>query len=252
MAAAKGGRLSSATALVTGGGSGIGRAIVLAYAREGADVAVVDRNESGAAEVASEASKLGVRAESFMCDVSDPQSVADVVEEVSSAFGQIDILVNNAGIGGAAPIAETPIDQWNDIIGVNLTGPFLMTRAVVPQMMERRSGKIINMASQLGMCGAAELSSYCASKSGLLGLTRALARELIPYGINVNAITPGPILTPMTSVVSEEVLEEICAAVPIGRMGTADEIAPTAVLLATSDGDYYVGATLNPSGGHVM
>ena len=246
------GSLQGAVALVTGGGSGIGRAIVLAYAREGADVAVVDRNETAAAAVSAEAAALGARAQAFTCDVSRAQEVAEVVEAITAAFGHIDVLVNNAGIAATSPVADMSIEQWDDIVATNLTGPFLMTRAVVPGMIERGHGKVINMSSQLGVRGAAGMAGYCATKAGLLGLTRALARELIPLGIHVNAITPGPVATAMTEGVPEETLEAIFAEVPIRRLATPDEIAPTAVMLATADGAYYVGATLNVSGGHVM
>jgi 3-oxoacyl-[acyl-carrier protein] reductase len=127
-----------------------------------------------------------------------------------------------------------------------------MTRAVVPGMIERGHGKVINMSSQLGLRGAANMAGYCATKAGVLGLTRALARELIPFGIHVNAIAPGPVATPMTEGVPQETLDAIYAELPIHRLAKAEEIAPTAVMLATADGAYYVGATLNVSGGHVM
>jgi 3-oxoacyl-[acyl-carrier protein] reductase len=246
------GRLSGETALVTGGGSGIGRAIVLAYAHEGAQVAVVDRDEVGAAEVSAEAVELGVRAKAFRCDVSQPQEVVDAVASILATFGRIDVLVNNAGVGTTSPIAEMAVEAWDETIAINLTGAFLVTRAVVPGMIARRHGKVINVSSQLGLRGAPNMVGYCASKAGLLGLTRALGRELIEFGIHVNAITPGPTATPMTAGVPEATLEEIYAELPIRRMATPEEIAPTAVMLATADGAYYVGATLNVSGGHVM
>ena len=246
------GSLQGETALVTGGGSGIGRAIVLAYAEEGADVAVLDRDGSAAATVTAGAAALGVRAAPFECDISDPRAVADAVEAVIDDLGRIDVLVNNAGIAMESPLPQTSLEQWNQTIGINLTGQFLMARAVVSGMMERRHGRIINMSSQLGIRGAGNMAAYCASKAGLLGLTRALARELIPFGINVNAITPGPVATPMTDDAGEETLEAIFAELPIRRLATPEEIAPTAVMLAGAGGAYYVGATLNVSGGHVV
>ncbi len=245
-------RLAGRVAIVTGGGAGIGRGIALAFAREGASVALLDRDQSSAREVAEELQLAGASACSFACDVRNDADVQDAVESTVRQFRRIDVLVNNAGITTISPFRELTLAQWNETIDVDLTGVFLMTRAVIPRMIERGSGKVINIASQLALRGAPEMAHYCAAKAGVLGLTRALARELISFGIHVNAIAPGPTLTANLAGVPENVLERIRGELPIGRFARVEEIAPTAVLLASADGDYYVGATLNVSGGHVV
>jgi NAD(P)-dependent dehydrogenase (short-subunit alcohol dehydrogenase family) len=246
------GKLAGRAAVVTGGASGLGRGIVLAYAREGAQVAIVDRDGNGAVRVAEEASAAGGTARAFTCDVSQADDVECVVADITSSGERIDILVNSAGISRTAAIADMDVEQWHEVIGINLTGTFLMTRAVVRKMLTTGGGRIINVASQLGILGAPQFAHYCASKAGVLGMTRALARELIGSRIHVNAIAPGPIVTPMLAAAPAESLARIYAEIPIGRPATVEEVVPTAVLLATNDGDYYVGATLNVSGGHVM
>jgi 3-oxoacyl-[acyl-carrier protein] reductase len=245
-------RLAGKMALVTGGARGIGRAIALAFAREGAAVAVMDLRKDLAQAVAQEISGHGVRSLTVTADVGDEAQVKAAVTEVEAAFGRIDILVNNAGIDTTSRVAEMPTAMWDDMIRVNLRSVFLCTRAVLPGMMRRGWGRIINVSSQLAHKGAADMAHYAAAKAGVLGFTRSLAYEVARSGITVNAICPGPIDTELFRNIPEEWRRNKLAELPIGRAGTVDEIAPTAVLLASDEGSYYIGASLNPNGGDVM
>lgn len=226
------GRLAGQVALITGGGSGIGRGLVRAFARESAHVAVLDRHPDRGQEAVEEAAEIGGQASSFACDISRPEEITAAVATAVEACGTIDVLVNNAGITTTAPIAEITPEQWNETIAVDLTAVLLMTQAVLPSMTARGRGRIINIASQLALRGAPHMAHYCAAKAGVLGLTRACARELIADGINVNAITPGPTLTENLAGVPRATLDAIRADLPIGRFAHVDEIAPTAVMLA--------------------
>jgi 3-oxoacyl-[acyl-carrier protein] reductase len=246
------GKLDGRNAIVTGAASGIGRGIAEAFAEEGAAVAVADKNEAGAAEVANAIVGRGGRATAITVDVTDERAVAQMAERAVAELGGIDILVNNAGIDTVSTLIEMPLSMWQQMLDVNLTSLFLCTRAVLPTMIEQRSGRIINMGSQLGLEGTDRMVHYCAAKSGVHGFTKALAYELAPYNINVNAIAPGPIHTPLLETIPEDWLEKKRASIPLGRFGRVEEITPTAVLLASDGGSYYTGATLNVSGGDVM
>ncbi len=241
------GKLDGRVALVTGAARGIGRGIALAFAAEGASVVVADRDGPGAERVAKEIGSLAIRA-----DVSNERDVERMVEEALAAFGRIDVLVNNAGIATTAEVVDMPLAQWEETLAVDLTGVFLCSRAVLPSMIEQGFGRIVNIGSQLGLRGAASLAHYSAAKAGVHGFTKALAREIAPYGITVNAIAPGPIETDILAGIPEETIEAIRREIPLGRIGRVEEIAPTAVLLASDDGAYYTGSVVNVSGGHVM
>lgn len=250
--ATEGGRLTNQVALVTGGGSGIGRGLVLRFAAEGAQVAVLDSNSERGRAVVEEIVTAGGEARFFACDVREPDQVTTAVKSAERVWGRIDVLVNNAGVTTTSPITELSLEQWNETIAVDLTGVLLLTQAVTPGMVDRGYGRIINIASQLGMRGTPYMSHYCAAKAGVLGFTRACALELITYGINVNAIAPGPTRTENLASTPGDTLDAIHAELPIGRFAEVEDIVPTAVMLACSDGAYYVGATVNVSGGHVM
>jgi 3-oxoacyl-[acyl-carrier protein] reductase len=185
-------------------------------------------------------------------DVSEESSVASMVDRVYSEFGEVDILVNNAGVFGQFLFHDLTVEEWDRVIGVNLRGCFLCTRMVLPRMLDRGRGKVINVASQLGQIGGVEMVHYSASKAGVIGFTKALAREVSTKGIHVNAIAPGPILTDMMAEETEEWAARKLAELPIGRFGEVDEVAPTAVFLASDESSYYVGQTLCPNGGDVM
>jgi 3-oxoacyl-[acyl-carrier protein] reductase len=234
-------RLENRVAIVTGGARGIGRAIADAFRSEGAQVVIADRDASSVGDF-----------EAIEMDVRDEGGHGRLVEAVLERHGRIDVMVNNAGIATAAPVREMTLDLWREMLDVDLTGVFLGCRAVLPRMVEQRFGRIINVASQLGLRGAPGLAHYCAAKAGVLGLTKALAREVAELGITVNAVCPGPTETDILRDVPGDVLEGIRQEIPLKRFASVDEIAPVVVLLASDEGSYFTGATLNVSGGHVM
>jgi 3-oxoacyl-[acyl-carrier protein] reductase len=246
------GKLSGKVALVTGGASGIGRAIVAALAAEGADIGVVDRNAAGARAAAQETTTLGVRAVAATADVGDEAEIAAAFGAITAALGDVDILCNNAGIDTISFLDDMPLALWDEMMRVNLRSAFLGTRLVLPAMRRKKWGRIINTASQLGHKGAAQMVHYCAAKAGVIGFTRALAYEVARDGITVNAICPGPINTPLVQVIPQAWRDAKLAELAIGRFGTVDEVAPTVVLLASDAGSYFVGATLNMNGGDYM
>src|SRR5712675_406202 len=211
------GKLSGKVALVTGGASGIGRAIVGALAAEGADIGIVDRNAAGAKAAADETAKLGVRAIAASADVGDEAKMKSAFGAVTAALGDIDILCNNAGIHTISFLDDMPIDMWDEMMRVNLRSVFLCTRLVLPAMRRKKWGRIINTASQLGMKGSPDLVHYCAAKAGVIGFTRSLAHEVARDGITVNAIAPGPIETQMLAGLSQEWRKAKLAELPIGR-----------------------------------
>jgi 3-oxoacyl-[acyl-carrier protein] reductase len=246
-------KLEGRVALVTGAASGIGQAIAIAFAREGANIVVADRSDvTQAAVVLAAIAEAGGEALFVQTDVSDEASVNQMAAAALAHFGRVDILVNNAGIFTESLLENMPIEDWDRVLGVNLRGTFLCSRALVGQMLERGDGRIINIASQLGQIGGTSVAHYVASKAGVIGLTKALAREVAHRGVLVNAIAPGPIETPLLESETEEWRSAKLAELPIRRFGSVDEVTPTAVLLASSDGSYYVGQTLGPNGGDVM
>jgi 3-oxoacyl-[acyl-carrier protein] reductase len=247
------GRLAGRIAVVTGAASGIGAGIAVAFAHEGADVAVVDLvSEPDAAPVLGAIREHGRRALFVRTDVADDQGVRAMADRVLQEFEHVDVLVNNAGIFTQSLLEDMPVEDWDRVLSVNLRGTFLCTRVLIGQMLERGSGRIINVASQLGQIGGVEAAHYSASKAGVIGLTKALAREVAARGVLVNAIAPGPIQTPLLDGETEEWRRAKLAELPIGRFGEVSEVTPTAVLLASDDGSYYVGQTLGPNGGDVM
>jgi 3-oxoacyl-[acyl-carrier protein] reductase len=247
------GKLSGKTAIVTGGARGIGGEIATAFAAEGADVVIADLLAADvAAPVLSSIAESGRRSLLVRTDVSDEQQVRAMVDAALAEFGQVDILVNDAGTFSQSAFAELEVAEWDRVLAVNLRGVFLCPRFVLPGMLERQRGKIINVASQLGQIGGIEMVHYSASKAGVIGLTKALAREVSAQGVHVNAIAPGPILTEMMAQETEEWAARKLSELPIGRFGEVHEVAPTAVFLASDDSSYYVGQTLCPNGGDVM
>ncbi|MEZ4523970.1 MAG: 3-oxoacyl-ACP reductase family protein [Thermomicrobiales bacterium] len=238
---------------MTGSSRGIGRAIALAYADEGADVGINYRTaESEARELAAEIESLGRRAVVVKANVSQADQVQSMVDNVLAEFGRIDILVNNAGFVTLAPVHRMSVEQWDEMIGTHLRGTFLVTRAVLPGMLERGDGRIINVSSQLGQIGREWMAHYAAAKAGIIGFTKSLAREVVKQGVLVNCIAPGPIDTGIVPEGAGQPVTNYDQMLPIGRPGTVDEVAPTAVFLASDAASYYVGQTLGPNGGDVM
>ena len=246
------GRLAGKACVVTGGARGIGREIALAFAREGADVAIIDVRGELAARTAAAVSAHGGQGYAFAADVSVEQDVAAAMSGAETALGRIDVLVNNAGIITTAALAEMSAAMWDRMIAVNLRSVFLCTRAVLPGMTRQRFGRIINISSQLGHKGAPNMAHYAATKAAIIGFTRSLAYEVAQDGITVNAICPGAIETELGEDIPPALRARRLAEIPLGRFGAVSEIAPTAVLLASHEGTYYVGATMNLNGGDVM
>jgi 3-oxoacyl-[acyl-carrier protein] reductase len=245
-------KLEDRVALVTGGAQGIGRAIALAMAGEGAHVAVCELNVQGAEEVCREIVALGRQALAVRADVTVKAEVDAMVGRVEDRFGRIDILVNNAGITRDAMYHKMTEDQFDQVIAVHLKGAWLCGRAVVGGMRERRFGKIINMSSISGKVGNLGQTNYSTAKAGLVGYTKAAARELARYNVNVNAIQPGVIDTPMMRAIPPDILLERVAEIPLGRMGTPDDVARVAVFLASEDSSYMTGCVLEVTGGRGM
>src|SRR6202048_1267074 len=246
------GRLQGKKALVTGGARGIGGAIATAFAREGADVAVLDLKIANAEAKAAELKQFGGKTVAFAADVSNEAQVEAAVAAAIKGLGQIDILVNNAGIDTTSVVTDMSTAMWDEMMAVNLRSVFLCTRAVLKPMLDRKFGRIINIASQLGHKGAPEMAHYAAAKAGVIGFTKSLAYEVARDGVTANAICPGPIDTELYRGLPEEWRKAKLNELPIRRAGQVTEIAPTAVLLASEEGAYYVGATMNPNGGDVM
>lgn len=247
------GLLIGRRAIITGASRGIGAAILQAFLREGCAVVFCHHDDDVRAdELCREAASSGQVAYAIACDVSEEVAVGTFFAEARHLLGGVDILVNNAGIGGEALFEAISPALFDRMLAVHLRGTFLMTRACYADMKEQRDGRIINIASQLAYLGAAGAVHYCAAKAGIVGFTRALAREAAPHGILVNAIAPGPVETELLAKMSPAWRERKQKELPIGRFGKVEDIAPTALLLASSQGAFYVGQTLSPNGGDVM
>lgn len=240
-------------AVVTGGGRGIGRAIAVRLAREGANVAVSYRsNDEAAEETAAMVRQAGVECGLFKGDVSSAEDVEAVFKGVKEAFGRLDILVNNAGLTRDNIMLRMKEDEFDEVLRTNLKGTYLCTRAVLRTMVRARWGRIVNISSVVGLVGNAGQANYAASKAGIIGFTKSVAREVAQRGITANVVAPGYVETELTGVLSEEVKEQIRGQIPAGRIGEPEEIAGVVAFLAGEEAGYVTGQTLAVDGGMVM
>ena len=245
-------QLTNQVAVVTGAGRGIGRAIALKFAAEGADVVCASRTQENSEKVAAEVRALGRKAWAVALDVSDATAVAAAAEQILKDAGKVDILVNNAGVTRDGLLMRMSEADWDAVIDTNLKGAFNVTKAFTRSFLKQRSGRIINVASVIGLIGNAGQSNYAASKAGLIGFTKSCARELASRGITVNALAPGFIETDMTAVLKEEQKAGILTQVPLGMLGSTEDIAAAALYLASPGARYVTGQVLAVDGGMVM
>jgi 3-oxoacyl-[acyl-carrier protein] reductase len=239
-------------ALVTGGARGIGKAISEHLHEAGAQVAVCDVNLEGSQALATELSKKGAQARGYLCDVSNAQGADACIEQVVKDFGRLDVLINNAGITRDGLVLRMTDDQWQKVIQINLTGTFNMTRAAAKVMLKARRGAIVNIASVVGVIGNAGQANYSASKAGVIGLTMTTAREFASRGVRVNAVAPGFIATDMTAVLTDDQKAKLIQNVPLGRLGTPEDVAKAVRFLASDEAAYVTGQVVNICGGMVM
>jgi len=243
--------LSGKTALVTGVSGGIGGAIARAFHKQGADIAISGRQKDKLEAIASE---LGSRAHVVACDLADKAAVGRLVDEASAKLGRVDILVNNAGLTRDNLFMVMKDDQWDEVIAVNLTSTFMLMRAAARSMMRAKSGygRIVNISSVSGIVGNPGQGNYAASKAGMIGMSKSLAREVASRGITVNCIAPGFISTPMTDALNEKQVATIREAIPAQKFGTPADVASACVYLASNEASYVTGQTLHVNGGMVM
>jgi 3-oxoacyl-[acyl-carrier protein] reductase len=246
-------RFENQVAVVTGAGRGIGHAIAVRLANEGARVACVSRSEENAQRTSRELNAARPEsARAYAVDVSDRSMVEKTGAQILEDFGKVDILVNNAGVTRDGLAMRMSIEDWDFVINTNLRGAFSFTQSLMRSMIKQRSGRIINISSVIGLMGNAGQTNYAASKAGLIGLTKSLARELASRGITVNSIAPGYISTDMTNALSEEIQKSIQDKIPLKRVGTPDEIAAAVAFLASAEAGYITGQTICVDGGIVM
>lgn len=245
-------KLEGRVALVTGASKGIGEACALHLVRHGASVALAARNRQKLEELAAQITANGGRAAVFPMDVADEEQVKSAIKSALAHFGKIDILVNNAGITRDQLIMRMKRADWDAVLATNLTSAYLSIQQVIPSMLKQRWGRIINIASVFGQMGQAGQANYSASKAGLIGLTMAIAREVASRNITSNAIAPGFIETSMTAVLSEEFKQNALKQIPLGHVGTPDDVASAVAFLASDEASYITGHVLNVNGGMLM
>lgn len=240
------------TALITGGSRGIGKGIAQELARNGANIAIVSRSRESVDKTAAELEKNGVKARGYACDVSSFEEAERVGQEVIEDFGGLDFLVNNAGITKDKLILRMKPNDWNEVLATNLSGVYNFVKAVAPQFIRQRRGRIVNISSVIGQIGNAGQSSYAASKAGIVGFTKSLAREFASRGITVNAVAPGYITTGMTEDLNEKTQQAMLQMIPLKRFGTSQDVANVVAFLLSDRADYITGQVINCDGGMVM
>ena len=245
-------QLANQIAVVTGAGRGIGRAIALKFAAEGADIVCVSRTAENSGKVANEVRALGRRAWAHAVDVAESRAVAEAGEKILAETGRVDILVNNTGITRDGLLVRMSEQDWDTVLDTNLKGAFLFTKAFARAFIKRRSGRVINISSVTGLIGNAGQCNYAASKAALIGFTKSVARELASRGITVNALAPGFVETDMTAALSEEVRRELLQKIPLNAFGQPDDIANAALFLASPAARYITGQVITVDGGMVM
>ena len=245
-------RFKDKVALITGGARGIGRAIALAFAREGADIVIADVNQEEAEKTAGDIEALGRKSLPILMDVTNYAKVEEALNKILDKFGKVDILVNNAGITKDGLLLRMNEADWDAVIDVNLKGTFNCTKAVSKAMIKQHSGKIINIASIIGIIGNAGQANYSASKAGIIALTKTAAKELATRNINVNAVAPGFIQTEMTARLSEDIKQKMKEAIPLNKFGSPDDVAAVCLFLASEAANYITGQTIVVDGGMVM
>jgi 3-oxoacyl-[acyl-carrier protein] reductase len=246
------GQLDNQVAVVTGAGRGIGRAIALKFAAEGANIACVSRTAENSEKVAAEVRALGRNAWAYAVDVADSKAVAAATEKILGDAGRVDILVNNAGVTRDGLLMRMSDEDWDVVLNTNLKGAFSFTKAFSRGFLKQRAGRIINVASIIGLIGNAGQANYAASKAALIGFTKSVAREFGSRGVTANALAPGFIETDMTAVLNEEVRKQLLDRIPLASFGQADDVANAALFLASASGRYITGQVLVVDGGMVM
>jgi 3-oxoacyl-[acyl-carrier protein] reductase len=244
--------LEGRIALVTGASQGIGRACALELARAGATVALAARNESKLAEAVAEIEAAGGKAAAFALDIAGEDSIKACAKAILDRYGKVEVLVNNAGITRDGLMLRMKRADWEDVLNTNLTGTFLLTQSLLSAMLKNRWGRVVNISTVVGRTGQAGQVNYAASKAGLIGFTRAMAREVASRGVTVNAVAPGYIETPMTAVLDEKQRTAMLAGIPLGRSGTDLEIAQAVAFLASDAAAYITGHVLDVNGGMFM
>ena len=244
--------LKNKIAIVTGASQGIGKIIAFELAKSGAHVVCISRNKKAIESTVDEITQNNGKASSFPCDVSDSDAFMKIILEIIEKNDKIDILVNNAGITRDSLLMRMSNEDWDDVINTNLKGAFSCTKAVMRYMMKNKFGRIINITSIVGLTGNAGQANYAASKAGLIGMTKSIAKEVASRGITANCIAPGWIETSMTDILNEEVKNKLLSQIPVGKIGSPDDIANTVIFLASDEAGYITGQTITVDGGRII